>query len=142
MLATFAASKIHNFKHLGSIGNSLSNTCNKWRSWKLCKELWNSPPQQHLQQVKKELETLPRNSGIHPATTATSGFVNSLCQRTLEFTQQQQQVDLDQNLTLPRTLPLESFHRWHNHPTKVQSMKKKKEREKEIIFLLLLQTGR
>jgi hypothetical protein len=83
MLATFAASKNHNFKHLGSIGNSLSNTCNKWRSWKLCKELWNSPPQQHLQQVKKELETLPRNSGIHPATTATSGFVNSLCQKTL-----------------------------------------------------------
>jgi hypothetical protein len=133
MLATFAASKIHNFKHLGiHIFQTLAFT------------------QQHLQQVE-ELETLqrtlefttpatlatseegvgnsakelrnspsnsnkwicklalPKNSGIYP-TTATSGFGS--------------------NLTLPRTLPLESFHRWHNHPTKVQSMKKK-ERKRE-----------
>ncbi len=84
MLATFVASKIHNFKHPGSIGIHSATLATSGEDL----ETLEFTTQQHLQQMV--LET-------HSAT-ATSGFVYSLCQRTLELTQQS---GFGSNLILP-----------------------------------------
>jgi len=88
MLATFAASKIHNFKHPGTIGIHSATLATSGGFGNSAK---NSGVHHPTTLATSGFGNSAKNSGIHPAT-ATSGFVRSLCQRTLEFTQQQQQV--------------------------------------------------